>query len=113
MLLSLALILLQNAPVETVAGTGQSGRAGEGGPAKVATLNNPFGVVRGPDGAIWFCEYGGHLIHRMAPDGTLSTVAGSGKKGYEGDGGPALQASFNLPHEIRLDATVDFYRGDL
>ena len=113
MLLALALIAFQNVQVDTVAGSGQAGHAGDGGPATAATLNNPFGVVRGPDGAIWFCEYGGHLVRRLAPDGTISTVAGSGKKGYEGDGGPALHASFNLPHEIRFDAKGNYYIADM
>ena len=76
-------------------------------------LNNPFGVVRGPDGAIWFCEYGGQTVKRVGPDGKVAVVAGSGEKGYAGDGGPALKASFNLPHEIRFDAKGDLYVVDM
>lgn len=108
--LALWMVLAQ---VDTVAGTGQAGRSGDGGPAVSARINNPFGVVRGPDGAIWFCEYGGQLVRRVAADGTITTVAGSGEKGYAGDGGPALKASFNLPHEIRFDARGDLYVVDM
>ena len=41
--------------IESVAGTGEKGFSGDGGPARSARLDNPFGVVRGPDGALWFC----------------------------------------------------------
>ena len=75
--------------ISTFAGTGVAGGGGDGGQATKAQIDNPFGVVRGPDGAIWFCEYTGQRIRRVAADGTISTIAGSGKKGYSGDGGPA------------------------
>ena len=98
---------------ENIAGTGQAGFDGDGGPAREAQLNNPFGVVRGPDGCIWFCEYTGQRIRRIRKDGILETVAGNGKTGFEGDGGSALQASFNQPHEIRFDRKGDLYVVDM
>lgn len=101
------------AVIATVAGTGAQGFAGDGGPAAAAQLDNPFGVVRGPDGALWFCEYTGQRIRKINPDGSLQTVAGTGKKGYSGDGGPALQATFNLPHEIRFDRAGNYYITDM
>ena len=110
MLLLAALALAQ---VETFAGTGKAGTSGDGGPAAQAQANNPFGVVRGPDGAIYFCEYDGQVVRRVAADGTISTVAGSGATGYAGDGGPALKASFNKPHEIRFDARGGLYVADM
>jgi len=99
--------------VSTFAGTGKQGFSGDGGPATEAQIDNPFGVIRGPDGAIWFCEYTGQRIRRVAADGTISTIAGTGAKGYTGDGGPALEATFNLPHEIRFDAKGDLYIVDM
>ncbi len=69
--------------------------------------------MRGPDGALWFCEYTGQRIRKVTPDGTIHTMAGSGKKGYSGDGGPALQATFNLPHEIRFDKEGNYYIADM
>lgn len=99
--------------ISTFAGTGEKGGSGDGGPATAAQIDNPFGVVRGPDGAIWFCEYTGHRIRRVAPDGTISTMAGTGAKGYSGDGGPALKATFNLPHEIRFDKEGNYYLTDM
>ncbi|HYE98048.1 MAG TPA: hypothetical protein VEJ18_04010 [Planctomycetota bacterium] len=107
----LAILLL--AQVETFAGTGQAGTTGDGGPAARAQVNNPFGVVRGPDGAVYFCEYDGQVVRRVGPDGTITTVAGSGEKGYAGDGGPALKAAFNKPHEIRFDPRGDLYIADM
>jgi streptogramin lyase len=105
------LLLVALLQVDTVAGTGQAGRSGDGGPATAAKINNPFGVVRGPDGALYFCEYDGQLIRRIGKDGVLTTVAGSGQSGYEN--GPALKASFNKPHEIRFDGRGDLYVADM
>ena len=99
--------------IQTVAGNGVKGSSGDGGPATAAQVDNPFGVVRGPDGALWFCEYTGQRIRRVAKDGTISTIAGSGQKGYSGDGGLALAATFNLPHEIRFDRAGDLYVVDM
>lgn len=117
LLLTLALIAQCAAAAEwtisTLAGNGTAGGSGDGGPATKAQIDNPFGVVRGPDGAIWFCEYTGQRIRRVAADGTISTIAGTGKKGYSGDGGPALQATFNLPHELRFDTKGDLYVVDM
>lgn len=96
----------------TVAGTGQVGFSGDGGPAASAQLNDPYGVVRGPDGALWFCEHNGHRIRRIARDGTISTVAGTGERAYAGDGGPATAAALNLPHEIRFDAAGNLFIAD-
>jgi len=115
LLLSLLLLAtsLHAAEIRTVAGTGVKGSAGAGGPATSAQIDNPFGVTRGPDGALWFCEYGGQRASKITADGKLHVVAGSGQKGYTGDGGPALQATFNLPHEIRFDKMGDLYIVDM
>jgi streptogramin lyase len=99
--------------ISTFAGNGVEGFSGDGGPAVAAQINDPYGVVRGPDGAIWFCEHNGHRIRRVAPDGTITTVAGTGERGYSGDGGPALEATFNLPHEIRFDRDGHLFVSDM
>jgi streptogramin lyase len=99
--------------ISTFAGTGEQGFSGDGGPAIAAQVNQPYGVVRGPDGAIWFCEYAGQRIRRVARDGTISTVAGNGKRDFAGDGGPALEASFNQPHELRFDAAGNIFIADM
>lgn len=99
--------------ISTFAGTGVKGFSGDGGPATQAQMDNPFGVVRGPDGAIWYTEYTGQRIRRVTPDGKIETMAGNGKKGYTGDGGPATAASFDLPHEIRFDKAGNYYIADM
>jgi streptogramin lyase len=99
--------------IETFAGTGEQGHGGDGGPATGAQLDNPFGVIRGPDGAIWFTEYTGQRIRRIDADGTIRTMAGTGATGYTGDGGPASEATFNLPHEIRFDDSGNYYLTDM
>lgn len=99
--------------IETFAGTGKQGFSGDGGPALKADLDNPFGIVRGPDGAHYYCEYTGHRIRRIDKDGTISTIAGTGAEGFSGDGGPALKATFNKPHELRFDASGDLYIVDM
>lgn len=99
--------------ISTVAGTGVAGFSGDGGPATAAQINDPFGMVRGPDGALWFCEYTGQHIRKIARDGTITTVAGNGERAYTGDGGPALKASFNRPHELRFDAAGNVFIADM
>lgn len=98
--------------ISTFAGTGVPGFSGDGGPATAAQINDPYGVIRGPDGAIWFCEHNGHRIRRVAPDGVITTVVGTGTRGYTGDGGPAAAATLDLPHEIRFDRAGNLLIAD-
>lgn len=92
--------------VRTIAGTGVAGFSGDGGPAVAAQLANPYGLVIGPDGALYICEVDNHRIRRLdMKTGSISTVAGNGTRGYSGDGGPATAASLNEPYEIRFDKT--------
>jgi len=99
------------AEIITIAGIGGPGT--KDGRALEAQLNNPFGVVRGPDGNLWFCEYDGHTVRRLNADGTIVTIVGNGTAGYSGDGGPALEASLSKPHEIRFDSTGRLYIADM
>lgn len=92
--------------IETIAGTGQmaDGGSGSGGAALATNIGNPFGVEIGPDGALYITEVSNHRVRRLdLKSGQLTTVAGNGRKGYSGDGGPATEASLNEPYEVRFD----------
>lgn len=90
--------------IETIAGTGRPGDNGREGPADQVHIDQPFGVEFGPDGALYVCEVGQHRIRRLdLTTKQLSTVAGSGRRGYRGDGGLALDADLNEPYEVRFD----------
>lgn len=105
LLLSLATTAAATAAtISTFAGTGAKGFSGDRGPAAAAQLSDPNGIARGPDGALYICDTTNHRIRKVARDGTITTVAGSGEKGYSGDGGPALAAKLNEPYEVRFDA---------
>ncbi|MCA9515244.1 MAG: hypothetical protein KC635_09905, partial [Myxococcales bacterium] len=90
-----------------VDGAPQSGYSGDGGPALDALLNYPVDIALGDDGTIYFTDVNNHCVRAVAPDGTISTVAGvCGMKGYSGDGGPAAEALLNLPFGISLSDGV-------
>ena len=73
-------------------------------------VNNPYGVVIGPDGDLYFCDLDNQRIRRLSlATGTTTTIAGNGERGYGGDGGPATDAMLNMPHEIQFDAREDLY----
>ncbi len=91
--------------VITVLGTGQAGWSGDGGLATAANCGAPFGIVVGPDKALYVCETTSHVIRRIDPEThKVSTIAGTGgKSGYAGDGGPATMALLHEPYEVRFD----------
>jgi len=102
-LASCSALAQSNLRITTFAGTGVKGYSGDGGPARNAQLDNPFGIARGPDGALYICDTGNHVIRRVSIDGEITTVAGTAKPGYSGDGGAATRAELKEPYEIRFD----------
>lgn len=110
LLLNLFVSQLTAQTVSTIAGTGKQGHTGDGGLAVNAMVGEPYGLTLGPDGALYVCEIKSHVIRRIdEKTGKISTVAGSGKKGYSGDGGPALKAALNEPYEIRFDQAGNMF----
>jgi sugar lactone lactonase YvrE len=96
--------------ISTVIGTGQPGMAADGEAAATAKLNNPFGVLIGPDGGLYWADFAGHRILRLdLGSRRVSVIAGTGEKGHEGDGGPAKLARLNTPHEVRFDRAGNMF----
>jgi hypothetical protein len=82
------------------AGTGRYNEesSGDGGPATAAEIGLVHGLSRFPDGSIAFAD--GSRIRRVAPDGIITTIAGSGAYGFGGDGGPATAAALGMPGDV-------------
>jgi streptogramin lyase len=100
--------------ITTVAGTGESGYSGDGGPAAKAQLNQPYEVRFDPAGNLYFVEMRNAVIRKVdMATGIISTVAGTGRPGFSGDGGPATGAQFNQPHSIAFDSHGDLYACDI
>ena len=103
-----------NGIISTVAGDGgQGGFSGDGGLATQALLANPQGVAVDKSGNLYIVDRGNQRIRMVnASSGIISTIAGSSTTGYSGDGGPAAQATFNLPSSIAIDASGNLYIAD-
>ena len=88
----------------TIAGTGQRGYTGDGGPATEATIAAPHEILFDKNGDLYFAERDNNVIRKVnMKTGIISTVAGTGKPGFSGDGGPGTMAVLNQPHSIFLD----------
>jgi len=98
-------------PYPTPAGASVSTLIGTGSPGfSDREVNNPYGLVIGPDRALYFCDLDNQRIRRLDPVSRQTrTIAGDGRKAYSGDGGPATAASLNMPHEIQFDAGGHLY----
>jgi sugar lactone lactonase YvrE len=83
--------------LEDIAGTGARSYGGDGGPATSCDLNLPAGIVYDSAGNLLVSDQANQRIRMIDKQGMISTIAGSGKRGFAGDGGPALQAEFALP----------------
>ena len=98
--------------IQTVAGNGSPTYSGDGGAATSASLNSPGGIVLDSAGTLFIVDTLNERVRKVS-GGAISTVAGTGTVGYSGDGGPALQAQFNLPFAITLDKAGNVYVGDI
>jgi len=85
--------------IRTVAGTGEAGFSGDGGPAREARMNGPKHVFVEKSGDVLISDTENHAIRRYSPkDGSIRRVVGTGVKGEAGVGGPAEQCELNRPH---------------
>jgi streptogramin lyase len=95
---------LKTGVVSTVAGSGQKGYTGDGGPAVTATMNEPYAVAVDSNGDLYIVDRLNAVIRKMdRKSGVLTTVAGTGKKDYGGDGGKATEAMLREPNDCCLD----------
>jgi DNA-binding beta-propeller fold protein YncE len=92
--------------IETVAGCGEAGYAGDGGPGPKARFNQPYGVAVGRDGAIYTADRLNAVVRRIdGATGVVTTFAGTGEKGFSGDGGPAGRAGLVEPNGLAFSRT--------
>jgi trimeric autotransporter adhesin len=99
--------------ITTVAGAGTYGYSGNGGQATSATLNFPCGISVDASGNIYIADVFNHCIRMVSmSSGIITTVAGTGKSGYSGDGGLATSATLYLPFDVTVDASGHLYIAD-
>jgi streptogramin lyase len=106
--------IISNGRIDTVAGTGEPGWSGDGGPARAAKLNEPYEVRFDAAGNVFWVERASHTVRKLeTKTGNISTIAGNGTAGFSGDGGPATKAQFNEPHSIGLDKSGNLFVCDV
>src|SRR4029077_8123094 len=101
--------------ISTVAGNGDKGYAGDGGPATAAALNEPYGIVLDRAGSIFIADRLNRRVRRIdVATGIITTIAGTGEAAYSGDGGPAAQAGLAEPNGLAFDpAQTRLYIADV
>jgi sugar lactone lactonase YvrE len=106
---------LAKGALRLTAGTGEKGDRGDGAPAPEAQLNGPHHLAMGPDGALYVADTWNNRIRRIDPKtGTITAFAGTGEKGYAGDGGPAARAQFGGLYCMAFDPRGEvLYLADL
>ncbi len=100
--------------ITTIAGTGEPGWSGDGGPATAAKLHEPYEVRFDRAGNVFWVERLSHCVRKLdVKTGLIGTIAGNGTAGFSGDGGPATQAQLNEPHSIGFDLAGNLYICDV
>ena len=98
--------------ITTIAGTGRFGFSGDGGPAVEAELYNPAGVAVDSAGNVYIADSRTDRIRKVDSTGTITTIAGTGRFGFSGDGGPAVEAELFNPAGVAVDSAGNVYIAD-
>ncbi len=98
--------------IVTIAGTGERGGAGDGGPATSATFFAPPSIRFAPDGSLHIADMNNHRVRAIDHGGVVLSVAGNGVQGFGGDGGPATRAQLSLPADIAFSPDGVMYIAD-
>ena len=101
-----------NGTLTRFAGNGRAGNSGDGGPATAAQLNFPMGIAIDGANNVFVADRDASVVRKIAANGIITTVAGTGKPGFAGDGGPAASAQLNGPFGLALDAAGNLYIAD-
>ena len=96
------------ATISTIAGS----TFGDGAPAVFGRLNMPTAVAKDKNGNVYVADTGHNSVRKIAADGTITTLAGTGVAGYSGDGGPAVSAQLNQPRGVATDTSGAVYISD-
>jgi uncharacterized protein (TIGR03437 family) len=100
--------------IQTVAGTGVAGFAGDGGPATAALLNQPYGLAVDPAGNLYIADLGNARVRKVAVDGAIQTVAGGGAlpATSTGQGGPSTSVQLVQPRNVAIGGDGSLYISD-
>ena len=98
--------------ITTIAGTGTAGYSGNGGAATAAKLRNPNGVILDAIGNLYFCDYSNHCVRKIDTSGIITTIAGTGTSGYNGDSIAASSAELSYPITLAFDHSGNMYIAD-
>lgn len=104
--------ITHHSTITTIAGNGIASGSGDGGPAAQATLNTPAGIALDAAGNVYIADAFNHRIRKVSPDGAITTVAGTGEVGFDGDGAPATDARLRVPLSVAVDGTGTLYIAD-
>jgi sugar lactone lactonase YvrE len=104
--------LTADGQMSRLAGTGQAGFSGEGGPAVLATLGSPQGLAVDSSGNVFIADTTNNVIREVGHDGLIRTVAGNRTAGFSGNGGPAMSAQLRAPRGIAFDRNGNLYIAD-
>ena len=101
-----------NGIISTITGNGTTGYSGDGGLATSAVINFPKGLVVDNAGNLFFADANSSVVRKIDASGFISTVAGTGKFGFSGDGGLAINAQLVQPTDVVIDFYGNLYIAD-